>query len=480
MSELEKIKNYYGEKMMHLCRSLFPTLLEKENLLLNLLESNFAHSKFLYEDIVKYNQIDNFKNYIYYLIEEEKNVIELKKTAKELLEEQGYVLYECKTEEDIQSFKKYYKESEQLCTFYGGRLNTCYVFFAVKKNIEDINRKDFSKPERQDEYGTSVISIQFSKGEKNTLSIKNRYNHKVEHSDATFSNNLENIIPGLTRSFEKDYNLNILQSVKSNFYLPGYVMAKDRKLYKYNYEIKNIYYCPDNIIIDNFEVKKDYQEKEKYIITDYFIIDLVNKKISLYDKTSKDSFIEGLENIKKIYIEKNKETKIKTITITLENNQNAYIEIDKYNRIISYKNENLTTIGDKFLSNSKNLTSIEIPNVTTIGEYFLSDNQQIKTINLPKTIIIGDRFLLFNKTLEKLNLPEVTTIGNDFLFYNESLTELTIPKLTHIEKNFLDYNTEMKNKLKKQIKEITKETKKNLISMYKELKEQLSQKRKKR
>ena len=42
---------------------------------------------------------------------------------------------------------------------------------------------------------------------------------------------------------------------KSNIeklYIPGYTVAEDGKYYKYNYEINNIYYCPDNIIIDNF------------------------------------------------------------------------------------------------------------------------------------------------------------------------------------------------------------------------------------
>ena len=54
---------------------------------------------------------------------------------------------------------------------------------------------------RQDEYGTSVISIQFDRDDTHTLSIKNRYNHKVEKPDATFSNNLNNIVAGLTKSF---------------------------------------------------------------------------------------------------------------------------------------------------------------------------------------------------------------------------------------------------------------------------------------
>lgn len=196
-----------------------------------------------------------------------------------------------------------------LCTFNGGRLNRCYVFFAVKKNVDKILRPNFSNPQRQDEYGTSVISIQFTRGNTNTLSIKNRYNHRVSNPDATFSNDLENIIPGLTKSFEQEYNLNIRKSKVKGFEIPGYVKATDGKFYKYNYEINNIYYCTDNIIIDNFEVVDKYTEKEKYVITDYFIIDLVNKKISLYDERIEDSFINEFKDIKKIEIVKDKKIK---------------------------------------------------------------------------------------------------------------------------------------------------------------------------
>ena len=36
-----------------------------------------------------------------------------KKTPKELFEEEGYDFYECKTEEDIQKFKKYYNNEKE-------------------------------------------------------------------------------------------------------------------------------------------------------------------------------------------------------------------------------------------------------------------------------------------------------------------------------------------------------------------------------
>ena len=40
-NELKKIKKLYGEKFMHLCRELFPTILEKEGALTEILNSTF-------------------------------------------------------------------------------------------------------------------------------------------------------------------------------------------------------------------------------------------------------------------------------------------------------------------------------------------------------------------------------------------------------------------------------------------------------
>ena len=159
--DLKIIKKKYGEEMMHLCRELFPTLLEQEGLLPKLLLDNFKESRSLVKDIIDNNLEEEFKNYIYNQVDVENNHEEVvSKRPEELLKEAGYKLYECHSEEEIQSFKKYYAPGEALCTFRGGRLNKCYVFFAIKENVDEIKRENFPKPQRQDEYGTSVISIQ--------------------------------------------------------------------------------------------------------------------------------------------------------------------------------------------------------------------------------------------------------------------------------------------------------------------------------
>ena len=62
------IKKKYGEKMMHLCKELFPSLLETTGVLSNLLLKHFQPSKFLYDDLVRNKVIEDFKNYIFSLI----------------------------------------------------------------------------------------------------------------------------------------------------------------------------------------------------------------------------------------------------------------------------------------------------------------------------------------------------------------------------------------------------------------------------
>lgn len=469
--ELNRIKKLYGEKFIHFCRSIFPTLLEQEGLLTEVLKSTFAtNSRTLYDDIVNNDLEEEFKNYIYSKIDVEKEMPEIigEKTPYQLLDENGYNLYECNSEEEIQSFKKYYKSGEELCTFRGNRLNRCVVFFAVKKDAEEIKREDFNKPKREDEYGTSVMSIQFTKSQNSTVSIKNRYNHTVNNPDATYGNNLDEIAPGLTQSFEKllsERGLTLNSSNIEAFSIPGYVVADDGKYYKYNMEINGNYYCPDNVIIDHGNVIKLEPEKQELI--DYFILDKENKTLSLYDiSLGRDSFIDGFKNIDSIEMVNNNNSEQKTKTITIKEKSSdkpITIEINKEsNSIIGYTNENLTNLGDNFLKYNEQLSNIEIPNVTSIeddvlainkglkkfeapnlteiGDNFLGNNGQLSEFNVPNVIYIGNNVLMFNKGLEKFEAPNLTEIGDDFLGDNKQLSKINVPNVTCIGKRVLGNN----------------------------------------
>ena len=146
--ELKKVKKIFGEKFKNLCRELFPVILENEGELLKILEKNFSHNcNSLYESITENKLESEFKEFIYSEFDqkreckeenEERTPYEIEeneeRTPYEILEEAGYNLYECKTEEDIQKFKKYYAPEEVLCTIKNGRkAKNERLFFCSKK-----------------------------------------------------------------------------------------------------------------------------------------------------------------------------------------------------------------------------------------------------------------------------------------------------------------------------------------------------------
>ena len=298
--------------------------------------------------------------------------------------------------------------------------------------------KRAERPTRQDDYGTSVLSIQFSKDGYQTLSIKNRYNHTVNQPDATFSNNLDNIIPGLEQAFCHKYNLSI-QNNSHSFELYRYVKADDGKFYRYNYEINNIYYCENNVIIDNGSVKK---LDNRYVLADYFIIDQSTKKVTLYDNEILDSFIDGFSSIESISVERNKDKKI--IRFKKEKAEDIILILNKYGEIIEFVDPNLTKCGNNFLKHNAVLQELRLPNLTQCGGDFLYLNHSLRTLSLPNLTQCGINFLRFIEALQELSLPSLTQCGDNFLYYNRGLKELSLPSLTQCGDYFLYFNKALK------------------------------------
>ena len=453
--DLKFIKKQYGEDFMHLCRTLFPTILEKEGMLSDIISSKFAPSNSLYEDLTlhegdtlkfksfifdEYNKIVNQKDEIVYE--------NSKKTPEELLDEAGYILYpECKTEEEIQSFRKYWEKDEELCTFkYGNRLRSCRVWFAIKKNIDEIKREDFTSPQRQDEYGTSAISIQFTRGEISTLSIKNRYNHTVINPDATFSNNLDNIIAGLSDSFAKTYEINFTKNDYKEFEPINYVRDKSGKFYKYIREVNNVYYCENNIVLRK-SAPISY-DKSRYIVFENYILDLKDKCFIDPLDTDDMAFIDSIGEIESISVLKGKNHE-RTIVIKPKSDKDkeifdVKIKLNRRNQIIGYYNENVTRIEDNFLKFAYELKEIDMPNVKTIGDDFLNLNFSLTKLNLPNLEVVRDGFLSANISLETISLPKVENIGSGFLESNKKISKVDLPNVKIILSWFLTENNTLK------------------------------------
>ena len=404
--DLKLIKDKYGEKMMHLCRSIFPTLLDNSGMLFQVLSDTFAYSKYLYDDLVNNNMVVSFTEYINSKYKLEYDLKETDKMPEELLASVGYKLYKCDNRYELDKFRKYYRKDEELCTFAVDKFRTHHIFFIVKDNAELLNREDFTNPSREDEYSTSVLGIQFGKGNYNRVSIKSRYNHTVNNPDATYYNNLENIVPGLTKSFEKKYKFNITGSYNAEFELPGYVKANDGRYYKYNYKMGSIYYCVNNIIIYNGRVIDAYNEKEKFIIMDYYILDLMNKRVFLYESDYIDSFPDTMKDIDKIEVINDKLTELKRIYITQKENF-IVIYLNKYNQIIAYHNECIDKIGNNFMIQNTTLKEISLPNVKKVGNYFLGFNRHLERLYAPNLRKIGDSSLLYNQNIFDVELPKL-------------------------------------------------------------------------
>ena len=442
-NDLRLIKKHYGEDMMRFCRANFSTILDTPGLLYEIIKNGFDYSKSLYKDIVDAKQEEEFIMHVNAIYNKYINPIddeyEIDKTPEELLDEAGYTLYECHTEDEIQSFRKYYDKlghtyekvnkdgiykpvGEEICTFDGNRLNKCYVFFAVSKNVDNIKRKE--KPERQDEYGTSVISIQFLKGKINIVSIKNRYNHSVKNCDATFSNNLDLIIRGLKKSFEKKYDLRINSNYNEDIILENYTADSTGKFYKVNAHANNRYYCANNKVIYNGEVKS--YDKAQYILMDCYLLDIANKKIELVDPGIKDGFIKTIGNINSLDI-KNYDDGSRIITI----NNGIEITIDANNTIKEYKDTISQNIESHFLSYSEHIESVNMTNAIIAGKDFLRRSTDLRMVDLPLLESTGENFCRNGKCNELINMPSLKATGNNFM-YHSFATIVDFPNLVNI------------------------------------------------
>lgn len=478
--ELNSIKKKYGESFMHVCRELFPTMLEDDGVLSSILADYFAtNNRELGETIRKHHLESKFKEFVYSKVNNDHERVDqqepTEKDPYELLSEAGYQLYECHNEEEIQSFRKYYDPNEELCTFHqGDRLSRAFVFFAVRKDAMELDRKKFLRPQREDKYSTSVLGIQFSKELRSSVSIKSRYNHVVENPDATYGNDLDKIVPGLTESFSKliaERGLYYTDANVEKLQIPGYVVAVDKRYYKYNLETGGIYFCPGNVIIDGSQFH--IYGRDNAIVMDNYILDLHQKKFKNRDDEPswyiglRDSFTDSFEKeelikdkdgnrdvkttskIAKIEVSKNFQRKSnRTVKIWLkgkEKDDPIVIELNKDNQIVGYSNKYITRIGNHFMGENTTLEWIDLPNVTSIGNKFLAKNNTLKSISLPKVKNIGTDFLAGNEVLEDIYAPELRSVENNFLQYNKGLTTITFKNLEIIGEQFLMNNRELRS-----------------------------------
>ena len=444
VDDLKWIKKHYGENLAKFCRSNFPSILEHRGILATILKKHFAPTHSLYDDLKNNNEFGKFIQIINYSLKDYVSNTDVfsshGKSPEQLLREAGYTLYpECRTKKDVLKFKKYYASGEELCSFRGDRTKSCRVWFAVKDGAEKLIRKDFTNPQRQDEYGISVISIQFSKYHPHSLSIKNRYNHTVWNPDSTFSNDLDNIIPGLTEAFEIKYGAvcEYIEPEEVDIKFISYTKSGSGERYRVtSHMYAGCYFCENNYIIYLDGTLKQF-DTSRYVLFENYLLDLKEKKVAKLDKngnmctdTFTDSICEDGNEIKKIEIEKDGTNKI--IHIIKDDGKDCYLSLNQNNSLIGYKNDYLIDVGDDFLENNTLMEFVDLPNALKIGKNFLWGNEKLKRINTPKVTVIGDNCLVNNNCLLNLELPNVLSLGTCFMQMNNCLQTLVLPKVENI------------------------------------------------
>lgn len=208
-------------------------------------------------------------------------------TQEEIIEDfnkAGYDTVIFDDEEKIAEYKKYYADGEVICTYnnLAERMRQYHMIVAVKKDIDKIQRG--KAPQRDDEYGTSILNIQIAKNGSH-MSIKNRYNHTVNECDSTLNNNLDMLVLGLQAKVLGYYNIASLNNNKCYY---NRIVNINGIYLKYNREVNNVYF--GDFVLDN-ENGARFTDHSKYyakVNDDYwnepYVLDFQKKEvIQLFD-----------------------------------------------------------------------------------------------------------------------------------------------------------------------------------------------------
>ena len=426
--DLMLIKKLYGEHIARLCREIVPELFEQPNLVPRLLAACFAPHAELYQDMLTLGKY-NVRNYMYSRLNRKDEIITSPKSTKELLADVGYKLFVCTRPEDINYFKSCYDPDELLCTYRDGveyRFKDAYYFFLAKENAFSLKRSDFTNPKRDDEYSTSLICLQIDRVNHN-IKMCSRYNHTVDYADSMFSNNLDNIVPGLRYAMERDFNIKISHREcvdLAEMMALGYVeYGPFNTMFKYNEELNGKYYCANNIVLENNEIH--VVEKDHAALLDYLVIDYKEKVIRTYDSNQDDYFKTPHKFKKCDYLGGD----INTYKITFEDDKELYLMADKMNRIISVTDNDSTDFGDDYFGSCRHIVEVNAKNARTVGNDFVASSSPLTRVYMPFVEQIGDRYCYNARNVKDLYYDYLQYAGDDFFMCNTAARVVDFPNL---------------------------------------------------
>jgi hypothetical protein len=318
----------------------------------------------------------------------------------ELLDEAGYNSFYADTLEKQNSIKHHFREGELLCTFKeAARYKNYHIIHAVKKDVDQIKREDFNgKEERQDEYGTSVISIQIAK-DRRFISIKNRYNHTVTGCDNTFDSNPDNIIDGLTTSLKEHFDVDFTTAESP---LPRFFTFVGDQIIKYHTERGDIYYG-DQFWATKGEIHPVDRGRGDALF-DGFLFNNKTKELERIGTYYDDSFADTFNK----YYDGNRD-------------------------LIVDKNGNLTLNGDILIGTEQSrIVSLYLPEFKSMESCCLRVSDTLRTLNMPALKVMELCALSSARSLTSIHAPLLERIRPEALQETPSLTSLSLPALKHM------------------------------------------------
>lgn len=398
-----------------------------------------------------------------------------------LLSIAGYDAYVVNSLEEQNAIKKYFKRGEELCTFNDAqRFKNYYIINAVHKDVENIKREDFVHPQREDKYGTSVISIQVLKT-GGFISIKNRYNHSVENPDNTFNSEPDRIIPGLADAIKYHFNVDFSSRKIS---LPDDYILLDGKIVKFNYEKNNIY-IGDGFYVCNGKIVEINKDSE--LLFDTILFDFKTKSFREVGQSSgENSYLVSLFNSvvknNSVSVRKNVDGTHSFFVggmpiATLENGTIVALTLPgireitevpknfgKFVRYLSLPDteilpNNFFTVNlvlaelnaprlKRIKKNCFNITAIKelkLPELEELGDNCFFAGSDIELINAPKLKIMGANCFKGAVKLKSLDLPKLEKMNANCFLYNTGISSLNLPTIQKIGYNCFEYNRALKN-----------------------------------
>lgn len=366
-----------------------------------------------------------------------------------LLKQAGYTrVIHPTTLKEQNSIAYLFNEHERLCTFRDSeRYKNYFILHCCKENAEKITRSEH--PQRQDEYGTSVISIQIKEG---FISIKNRYNSTVEGCDSTFDNNPDNIIEGLTQALKEASGC---EFIASDIVLPEDVIFLGNRLLRFNVERNNIRvgenFYTDNqrvypielgthFVMDGYALNLQAEKQEKGCMPDSLPQQnaIIKKVVNLTDGRGKqDSFCQVIQQEiegKKLTVTQDKITGKRTLYANGE-----VIAVTEHGRLVELNLLKTTEIDAYFLEYAPYLRTFTAPKLIKLGAHSLYNVPKLIVFKAPALRFVGELCLAYAKELQVLHAEKVEEFGNGCLLDVKNLPELHLPYLKRAGNNFLRF-----------------------------------------